>query len=44
MLRDTGDRIASDDKSAIEAAIAEVRKAIESADAEAMNRGVQALT
>jgi molecular chaperone DnaK len=43
MLRDTGERVASDDKTAIEAAIADVKKAIESDDVEAINRSVQTL-
>ena len=44
MLRDTGDRISADDKGAIEAAVAEVKKALEGDDAEALNRAVQNLT
>ena len=44
MLRDTGDKVSAEDKTAIEAAIADVKKSIEADDAEAMNRAVQALT
>jgi molecular chaperone DnaK len=44
MLRDTGDKVSAEDKTAIEAAIADAKKAIESDDAEAMDRAVQALT
>jgi molecular chaperone DnaK len=44
MLRDTGDKVSAEDKTAIEAAIADLKKSIEADDAEAMNRAVQALT
>jgi molecular chaperone DnaK len=44
MLRDTGDKLSSADRSAIEAAIADVKKAIESNDTAAMNRALEALT
>jgi molecular chaperone DnaK len=44
MLRDTGDKITGADRSAIESAIAELKKAIESNDAAAMNRTMDALT
>ena len=44
LLRDTGDRIAASDRSAIESAIADLKKAIESNDAAAMKRGMEALT
>ena len=37
MLRDTGDKLAAADRSAIESAIADLKKAIESNDAAAMN-------
>jgi molecular chaperone DnaK len=44
LVRDTGDKLSSDDRSAIEAAIAELKKAIEGGDAAAMNRAMNALT
>jgi len=44
MLRDTGDKLPADDRSAIESAIADLKKAIESNDAAAMNRAMEALT
>jgi molecular chaperone DnaK len=44
MLRDTGDKLSSADRSAIESAIADVKKAIESNDTAAMNRAMEALT
>ena len=44
MLRDTGDKLAAPDRSAIEAAIADLKKAIESNEAPAMNRAMDALT
>jgi molecular chaperone DnaK len=44
MLRDTGDKIAASDRSAIESAIGDAKKAIESNDAAAMNRALEALT
>ncbi len=44
MLRDTGDKITAADRTAIEAAIADLKKAIESNDAAAMNRTMDALT
>jgi molecular chaperone DnaK len=44
MLRDTGDKIGESDRSAIESAIADLKKAIESNEAAAMNRAMDALT
>ncbi len=44
MLRDTGDKVAAADRSAIESAIADLKKAIEANDAGAMNRSMEALT
>jgi molecular chaperone DnaK len=44
MLRDTGDRLEASDRSAIESAIAELKKAIEANDAGAMNRAMETLT
>jgi molecular chaperone DnaK len=44
MLRDTGDKIGAADRSAIESAIADLKKAIESNDTAAMNRAMGALT
>jgi molecular chaperone DnaK len=44
MLRDTGDKLSSADRSAIESAIADAKKAIESNDTAAMNRAMEALT
>jgi molecular chaperone DnaK len=44
LLRDTGDKLAAADRSAIESAIADVKKAVESNDAAAMNRAMEALT
>ncbi len=44
MLRETGERLAADDRGAIESAIAEVKKALEANDAAAVNRAMQALT
>jgi molecular chaperone DnaK len=44
MLRDTGDKLSASDKGAIESAIAELKKAIESNDAAAMNKAMEALT
>ncbi len=44
MLRDTGDKITAGDRAAIESAIAELKKAIESGEAPAMNRAMEALT
>jgi molecular chaperone DnaK len=44
MLADTGDKLPAADKSAIEAAIADLKKAIESNDMAAMDRAMQALT
>jgi molecular chaperone DnaK len=44
LVRDTGDKLSSDDRSAIEAGIAELKKAIEGGDAAAMNRAMNALT
>ena len=44
MLRETGDKLTADDRSAIESAAADVKKAMESNDTEAMNRALQQLT
>jgi molecular chaperone DnaK len=44
MLRDTGDKITAADRGAIESAIADLKKAIESNDTAAMNRTMDALT
>jgi molecular chaperone DnaK len=44
MLRDTGDKIASADRGAIESAIADLKKAVETNDAPAMSRAMDALT
>ena len=44
MLRDTGDKISAAERGAIESAIADLKKAIESNDAAAMNRSMDALT
>jgi molecular chaperone DnaK len=44
LLRDTGDRIAAPERSAIESAIADLKKAIEANDAAAMKRGMDTLT
>jgi molecular chaperone DnaK len=44
MLRDTGDKLGAGDRSAIESAIAELKKAIDSNDAAAMNRAMDGLT
>ncbi|MEW6320014.1 MAG: molecular chaperone DnaK [Acidobacteriota bacterium] len=44
MLRETGDKLGASDRSAIEAAVADLKKAIESNDAAAMTRGMEALT
>ena len=44
LLRDTGDKLPAADKSAIESAIGDLKKAIESNDAGAMNRAMEALT
>jgi molecular chaperone DnaK len=44
MLRDTGDKLAPEDKSALESAIVDAKKSIESGDATAMNRAVETLT
>jgi molecular chaperone DnaK len=44
MLRDTGDKLSASDRGAIESAIADLKKAIESNDAPAMNRAMDALT
>src|SRR5918993_417426 len=43
MLRDTGDKISAGERSAIEAAIADLKKAIESGDTAGMNRAMDAL-
>ncbi len=43
MLHDTGDKLSSADRGAIESAIADVKKAIESNDTAAMNRAMEAL-
>ena len=44
LLRDTGDKLPAEDRSAIETAIADAKKAIESNDAAAMQRTMDALT
>ena len=44
MLRDTGDKLSASDRSAIESAMADVKKAIESNDTAAMTRAMDALT
>ncbi len=43
-LRDSGDKLGAEDRAAIDAAVGEVKKAIESADTAAINRGLEALT
>jgi molecular chaperone DnaK len=43
MLRDTGDKVPAGDRAAIESAIGDLKKAIESNDATAMNRSMEAL-
>jgi molecular chaperone DnaK len=44
MLKDTGDKLPAGERSAIESAVAELKKAIESNDAAEMNRAMEALT
>jgi molecular chaperone DnaK len=44
MLKDTGDKLAAGERGAIESAVADLKKAIESNDAAAMNRAMDALT
>ncbi len=44
MLRDTGDKLSEGDRTAIESAIADLKKAIEGGEAAAMNRAMDALT
>jgi molecular chaperone DnaK len=44
MLKDTGDKLDGSDRSAIESAVADLKKAIESNDAGEMNRAMDALT
>ena len=44
MLKDTGDKLGASERSAIESAVAELKKAIESNDADAMNRAMETLT
>jgi molecular chaperone DnaK len=44
MLRDTGDKIGASERGAIESAIADLKKAIESNDTAAINRSMEALT
>jgi molecular chaperone DnaK len=44
MLRDTGDKLSATDRTAIESAIADAKKAIESNDAAGMTRAMDALT
>src|SRR5215813_4685225 len=44
MIKDTGDKLASADKTAIESAMDAVKKAIESNDAAAINRAMEELT
>jgi molecular chaperone DnaK len=44
MVRDAGDKLSASDKGAVESAIADLKKAIESNDAAAMNQAMEALT
>jgi molecular chaperone DnaK len=44
MLKDTGDKLAAGERGAIESAVADLKKAIESNDAAEMNRAMEALT
>jgi molecular chaperone DnaK len=44
MLKDTGDKLPASDRSAIESAVADLKKAIESSDTAAVTRGLDALT
>jgi molecular chaperone DnaK len=44
MLKDTGEKLPAADRSAIESAVADLKKAIESNDAAAMTRGMESLT
>jgi len=44
MLKDTGDKLGAGERSAIESAIADLKKAIESNDATAINGAMEALT
>jgi molecular chaperone DnaK len=44
MLKDTGDKLGSSDKAAIEAAMDGVKKAIEGSDANAIQKALDALT
>jgi molecular chaperone DnaK len=44
MLADAGDKLTAADKAPVESAIADLKKALESNDVEAMNRGMAALT
>jgi molecular chaperone DnaK len=44
MLKDTGDKLPESERTAIESAIADLKRAIESNDAGAMNRAMDALT
>jgi molecular chaperone DnaK len=44
MLQDTGDKLGAAERAAIESAIADVKKAIDANDTEAMTRGMEALT
>jgi molecular chaperone DnaK len=44
MLKDAGDKLGAGERGAVESAIADVKKAIESNDAAAMNRAMDALT
>jgi molecular chaperone DnaK len=44
MLNDTGDKLGGSERSAIESAVADLKKAIESNDAADMNRAMEALT
>jgi molecular chaperone DnaK len=44
MLKDTGDKLGATERGAIESAVAEVRKAIEANDTDAMNRAMDTLT
>jgi molecular chaperone DnaK len=44
MVRDAGDKLPADDRSAVESAIAEAKKAIESNDTAAINQAMETLT
>jgi molecular chaperone DnaK len=44
MMKDTGDKLPASDRSAIESAVADLKKAIEANDVPGMTRGMEALT